>query len=177
MQQAHRRLLQSGPLEDLYVEPESAAAAVVGAPEAPAPAVAHIIGAHTAATRADINKRIGDLCENIFDELPALSKARLRGRADELFHTLAHGPLFPAERVAGGTVVNAVKDDKLNEPRHYTTEFSASDLRPEVLQVLIRTAQRLLNAQTLHQFARTRGEHAAAEIAEGVTTKAFLVAA
>jgi hypothetical protein len=43
-----------------------------------------------------------------------------------------------------------------------------------VVQVLIRTAQRLLNAETVHRFARTRAEHADDELADGVTARLFL---
>jgi hypothetical protein len=136
-------------------------------------AVATAVGATTAATRADINSRIGLACELLFDTLSAPDKARLRGRADELFRRLAHGGLFHPERVADAAV-DAVDTPALNEPRHYTPAFSEEQLRPEVLQVLIRTAQRALNAAVVHQFARTRSERADAEVADGVTTREFL---
>ena len=161
------------PLENLYVDPEAAAAAVVGAPAAPASVVAEAIGRPTRATRAAINETLGVACQKMFDALEVQQKARLRGRADALFQFLAHGPLFPSERVEGGTV-DTVRDDKLNAPQRYEAVVSDADLRPEVVQVLIRTAQRLLNARVVHAFARTRAQRAAAEVAEGVTTRAFL---
>jgi hypothetical protein len=160
------------PLDDLYVNPELAAQAVVGA-AAGAEVAAATVGAATAATRADINFRIGEACENLFDSLSAPDKARLRGRADELFQHLAHGALFQPERVADAAV-DAVETPALNQPRHYAPEFLDEALRPEVLQVLVRTAQRALNAAVVHRFARTRAERADAEIAEGVTTREFL---
>jgi hypothetical protein len=160
------------PLDDLYVNPELAAQAVVGA-AAGAEVAATAVGSATAATRADINFRIGEACENLFDSLSAPDKARLRGRADDLFQHLAHGALFQPERVADAAV-DAVETPALNQPRHYAPEFLDEALRPEVLQVLIRTAQRALNAAVVHRFARTRSERADAEIAEGVTTREFL---
>lgn len=39
---------------------------------------------------------------------------------------------------------------------------------------MIRTAQRALNVLVVHEFARTRGQRAQAEVADGVTTQAFL---
>ena len=160
------------PLDALYVTPELAAHAVVGA-AAGGEVVATAVSAATAATRADINFRIGEACENLFDSLSAPDKARLRGRADDLSQHLAHGALFEPERVADATV-DAVETPALNQPRHYAPEFLDEALRPEVLQVLIRTAQRALNAAVVHRFARTRSERADAEVAEGVTTREFL---
>jgi hypothetical protein len=162
------------PLEALYaVDPEEAAAAVVDA----APAGSHIaaasVGAVTASTRADIHARIGTECEALFDALPTGTKARLRGRADALFKHLATGALFPRERLADAAV-NTVKPSELNEPRSYQPEVDPDELRPAIVQVLIRTAQRLLNAETVHRFARTRSEHAADELADGITARAFL---
>jgi hypothetical protein len=112
-------------------------------------------------------------CEALFDTLTAGTKARLRGRADGLFKHLATGALFPRERLADATV-NTVKPSELNEPRSYQPELDPDELRPAVVQVLIRTAQRLLNAETVHRFARTRAEHAADELAEGITTQSFM---
>jgi hypothetical protein len=165
------------PLDDLYVSPDLAAQAVVapttGGGSIVGAAVGGAVGAATAATRADINNRIGIACELLFDTLTAPENARLRGRADALFQHLAHGALFNPERVAD-TVVEAVDTPALNQPRHYAPALSEEDLRPEVLQVLIRTAQRALNAAVVHRFARTRSERADAEVAEGVTTREFL---
>jgi hypothetical protein len=90
-----------------------------------------------------------------------------------LFKHLAHGPLFPREQLADAAV-NTVKDSELNEPRAYAPVVDAAELRPAVVQVLIRTAQRLLNAETVHRFARTRGERASDELADGVTARDFL---
>jgi hypothetical protein len=161
------------PLEALYtVDPEDAAVAVVD-PSAGSHVTAATVSAATAATRAVIAARIGTECEALFDTLQAASKTRLRGRADDLFKFLAHGPLFPRERLADAAV-NTVKDSELNEPRSYEPVVDAADLRPAVVQVLIRTAQRLLNADTVHRFARTRAEHADNELAEGVTAREFL---
>jgi hypothetical protein len=161
------------PLEALYtVDPENAAVAVVD-PSAGSHVTAATVSAATAATRADIHARIGTECETLFDTLPAASKTRLRGRADDLFKFLAHGALFPRERLADAAV-DTVKDSELNEPRSYEPIVAAADLRPAVVQVLIRTAQRLLNAETVHRFARTRAEHADDELAEGVTARDFL---
>jgi hypothetical protein len=81
--------------------------------------------------------------------------------------------LFPRERLADATV-NTVKDSELNEPRAYEPEFDPDELRPAVVQVLIRTAQRLLNAEVVHRFARTRTEHAADELTDSVTARDFL---
>jgi hypothetical protein len=142
-------------------------------PSAGSHVTAATVSAATAATRADIHARIGIECEALFDTLQAASKTRLRGRADDLFMFLAHGPLFPRERLAD-VDVNTVKDSELNEPRSYEPVVAAADLRPAVVQVLIRTAQRLLNAETVHRYARTRAEHADNELAEGVTTREFL---
>lgn len=160
------------PLDNLYVNPDLAAQAVVGA-AASEEVAATAVGAATAATRADINNRIGEACERVFDSLPAPDKARLRGRADDLFQYLAHGALFQPERVADATV-EAVETPAMNQPRHYAPEFVDEALRPEVLQVLIRTAQRALNAAVVHRFARTRSERADTEVADGVTTREFL---
>jgi hypothetical protein len=160
------------PLDDLYVSPDLAAQAVV-APTTGGGSIVGAVGAATAATRADINNRIGIACEMLFDTLTAPENARLRGRADALFQHLAHGALFNPERVAD-TVVEAVDTPALNQPRHYAAAYSEEELRPEVLQVLIRTAQRALNAAVVHRFARTRSERADAEVAEGVTTREFL---
>ena len=166
------------PLEALYtVDPEDAAVAVVD-PSAGSHVTAATVTAATAATRAEIHARIGTECETLFDTLQAASKTRLRGRADDLFKFLAHGPLFPRERLAAvdstAADVNTVKDSELNDPRSYEPVVAAADLRPAVVQVLIRTAQRLLNAETVHRYARTRAEHADNELAEGVTTREFL---
>ena len=160
------------PLDDLYVTPELAAQAVV-APATGGGSIAAAVGAATAATRAHINDRIGIACELLFDTLTAPGKARLRGRADALFQHLATGALFHPERVADA-VVEAVDTPALNQPRHYAPAYSEEELRPEVLQVLIRTAQRALNAAVVHQFARTRSERADAKVAEGITTREFL---
>jgi hypothetical protein len=160
------------PLDNLYVNPELAAQAVV-APAMGGGSIVGAVGASTAVTRADINDRIGVACELLFDTLSAPEKAKLRGRADALFKHLAHGALFNPERVADA-VVEAVDTPALNEPRHYAPAFSEEELRPEVLQVLIRTTQRALNAAVVHQFARTRSERANAEVADGVTTREFL---
>jgi hypothetical protein len=162
------------PLEALYaVDPEEAAAAVADSSAGTFGIIAATVGAATAATRADIHARIGTECEALFDTLHVGSKARLRGRADELFKHLAHGPLFPRERLADAAV-NTVKDSELNEPRAYAPVVDAAELRPAVVQVLIRTAQRLLNAETVHCFARTRGKRASDELADGVTARDFL---
>jgi hypothetical protein len=160
------------PLADLFVAPDAAAAAVV----APAPAVAvpKHTGSETAAMRASINERIGEECEELFDNLKSTVKAKLRGRADELFQHLARSrALFPRERVADGTV-DTMKHEALNQPARYPREFADDLLRPEVVQALIRTAQRALNVLVVHEFARTRGQRAQAEVADGVTTQAFL---
>jgi hypothetical protein len=161
-------------LDDLYVNPQLAAQAVVASTTGGG-IIVGAVGASTAATRADINDRIGLACELLFDTLGAPEKAKLRGRADALFQHLAHGALFRPERVADA-VVEAVETPALNEPRHYEAVFSEEELRPEVLQVLIRTSQRALNAAVVHQFARTRSERANAEVADGVTTREFLEA-
>jgi hypothetical protein len=154
------------------VDPEDAAVAVVDS-SAGSHVTAATVSAATAATRADIHARIGTECEALFDTLPAALKTRLRGRADDLFKFLARGALFPRERLADAAV-DTVKDSELNEPRSYEPVVAAADLRPAVVQVLIRTAQRLLNADTVHRFARTRAEHADDELAEGVTAREFL---
>ena len=39
---------------------------------------------------------------------------------------------------------------------------------------MIRTGQRALNVLVVHEFARTRGQRAQAEVADGVTTREFL---
>jgi hypothetical protein len=80
--------------------------------------------------------------------------------------------LFPRERLSDAAV-NTVKDSELNEPRSYEPMFDPQELRPAVVQVLIRTAQRLLNAETVHRFARMRAEHATDELADGVTARDF----
>jgi hypothetical protein len=67
-----------------------------------------------------------------------------------------------------------VSDAVLNEPRSYPDRLDAADARPAAVQVLIRTAQRLLNAEVVHRFAKTRSEHASDELAEGVSTRKFL---
>ena len=146
---------------------------MVGAAHTCPSVLAARVGAATAATRADIHARIGIECEALFDGLDAGEKARLRGGADRLFKHLAHGPLFPREALADAAV-NTVKDSELNDPRAYEPEFDPNELRPAVVQVLIRTAQRLLNAETVHRFARTRAEHADDELADGVTARLFL---
>jgi len=137
-------------------------------------AVAAAVGAATAATRADINRRVGEACETMFDKLPTTAKVRLRGRTDDMFHFLAHGSLQRVERLVDASVQTTVSDAVLNEPRSYPGRLDAVDARPAAVQVLIRTAQRLLNAEVVHQFAKTRSEHASDELAEGVSTRKFL---
>jgi hypothetical protein len=160
------------PLADMYVAPDLAAAAVV----APSPATAYPTrtGSETAEMRASINQRIGEECEMLFDNLSSAAKAKLRGRADDLFQHLARSrALFPSERVADGTV-DTMKTEALNEPTRYPREYVDYLLRPEVVQALIRTGQRALNVLVVHEFARTRGQRAQAEVADGVTTREFL---
>jgi hypothetical protein len=161
-------------LGELYAVPtEVAAAAVVGAGVQHA-AVTTAVGAATAASRADINRRVGEACEAMFDELETTAKVRLRGRTDELFHWLAHGSLQRVERLADASVPTTVSDAVLNEPRSYPARLDAADARPAAVQVLIRTTQRLLNSEVVHRFAKTRSEHAADELAEGVSARKFL---
>ena len=106
--------------------------------------------------------------------LKSTVKAKLRGRADELFQHLARSrALFPRERVADGTV-DTMKHEALNQPARYPREFADERLRPEVVQALIRTGQRALNLLVVHEFARTRGQRAQAQVADGVTTQEFL---
>ena len=160
------------PLAEMYVAPDAAAAAVV----APAPVTAFPkqTSSETAEMRAAINERIGKKCETLFDSLTPATKAKLRGKADELFQHLARSrTLFPSERVADGTV-DTMKREALNQPTRYPREYADDRLRPEVVQALIRTGQRALNALVVHEFARTRGQRAQAEVADGVTTKEFL---
>jgi hypothetical protein len=158
------------PLADMYVAPDAAAVAVV----APATAKPAVTNKETGEMRAAINERIGEECEKLFDNLKSTVKAKLRGRADELFQHLARSrALFPRERVADGTV-DTMKHEALNQPARYPREFADERLRPEVVQALIRTAQRALNALVVHDFARTRGQRARAEVADGVSTQAFL---
>ena len=161
-------------LDELYAVPtEVAAAAVVGA-ATQSDAVLAAVGAATAATRADINRRIGEACEKAFDSLPTTAKVRLRGRTDELFHWLAHESLERVERIADASVPTTASAAVLNEPRTYPARLDASEARPAAVQVLIRTAQRLLNSDVVHRFAKTRSERASQELAEGVSTRRFL---
>ena len=156
------------PLADMYVAPDAAAAAVV----APATAKPAVTNKETGQMRAAINERIGEKCEKLFDDLKPAAKAKLRGRADELFQFLARSPtLFSIERVADGTV-DTMK--ALNQPTRYAREYADERLRPEVVQALIRTGQRALNVLVVHEFARTRGQRAQAQVADGVTTQQFL---
>ena len=149
--------------------PDAAAAAVV----APATAKPALTNKETGQMRAAINERIGERCEKLFDDLETAAKAKLRGRADELFVFLAQSrTLFPIERVADGAVVDTMK--ALNEPTRYAREYADERLRPEVVQALIRTGQRALNLLVVHEFARTRGQRAQAQVADGVTTQEFL---
>ena len=161
-------------LDELYAVPTEVAAAAVVGTAAEHGAVAAVVGAATAATRADINRRLGEACEEMFDSLPTVAKVRLRGRTDEMFRWLAHGSLERVERLADAAVPTTVNDAVLNEPRAYPIDLDASETRPAAVQVLVRTAQRVLNAEVVHHFARTRSEHAADELAEGVSTRKFM---
>jgi hypothetical protein len=163
-----------GVLGELYAVPTEVAAAAVVDAGVQHTAVAAAVGAATAATRADINRRVGEACETMFDKLPTTAKVRLRGRTDDMFHFLAHGSLQRVERLVDASVQTTVSDAVLNEPRSYPGRLDAVDARPAAVQVLIRTAQRLLNAEVVHQFAKTRSEHASDELAEGVSTRKFL---
>ena len=155
----------------MYVAPDAAAVAVV----APATAKPALTNKETRQMRAAINERIGEKCEQLFDNLETAAKAKLRGRADELFVFLARSrTLFPTERVADGMVVDTMKAEALNEPTRYAREYADERLRPEVVQALIRTGQRALNLLVVHEFARTRGQRAQAQVADGVTTQEFL---
>ena len=114
--------------------------------------------------RRDLNHRIGDACEALFDGLPASSKLRLRGRAQELFTFLAASQaLFPPLATADGAVAPTPP-----------ARLAPADARPLLVQALIRTAQRALNQAVARRFLRTRGALARAEVAEGVMLGEFL---
>jgi hypothetical protein len=114
--------------------------------------------------RRDINHRIGDACEALFDTLPMSSKSKLRGRAQELFKFLAASQaLFPPLATADGAVAPTPP-----------ARLAPADARPLLVQALIRTAQRALNQAVARQFLRTRGAQRRAEVAEGVTLDDFL---
>jgi hypothetical protein len=128
--------------------------------EAPAPPAQQ----DTLEERRDINQRIGDACEALFDGLPASSKSKLRGRAQQLFqHLAASSALFPPLATADGAVVPTPP-----------ARLAPADARPLLVQALIRTAQRALNHAVTGRFARTRAERARAQVAEGVELGAFL---
>jgi hypothetical protein len=162
-----RRRSSSGSDEDvivgaLYEAGAAAAAAAVRQhdEEAPAPPAQQ----DTLEDRRDINQRIGDSCEAMFDTLPASSKSRLRGCAQELFAFLAASQaLFPPLATADGAVAPT-------QPARLTP----ADTRPLLVQALIRTAQRALNQAVARRFLRTRGALARAEVAEGVALGEFL---
>jgi hypothetical protein len=124
-------------------------------PSAGSHVTAATVSAATAATRADIHARIGSECEALFDTLQAASKTRLRGRADDLFKFLAHGPLFPRERLADADV-NTVKDSGF---RHHGSR--AEPMR-FIRLVLARNAVQV--QQPEGRAARTRGEAGAGTV-------------
>ena len=147
----------------LYEADGAGAAAAVGVSDdgAPAPPQAQ---QETLGDRRDINASIGEGCEAMFDSLPASSKSKLRGRAEQLFQHLASSPtLFPPLRTADGQVVPTPP-----------AQLAPADARPLLVQALIRTAQRDLNHAVARRFVRTRGELARAEVAEGVALGDFL---
>jgi hypothetical protein len=144
----------------LYAAGAPAAAAAAGVSDDEAPPAQQ----DTLEERRDINHRIGDACEALFDSLPASSKSKLRGRAQELFTFLAASQaLFPPLATADGAVAPT-------QPARLTP----ADARPLLVQALIRTAQRALNQAVARQFLRTRGALARAEVAAGVALGDFL---
>jgi hypothetical protein len=162
-----RRRSSSGSDEDVVVgalyeagEAGAAAAAGVSDDEAPSPPAQ----LDTLEERRDINHRIGDACEALFDTLPMSSKSRLRGRAQQLFTFLAASQaLFPPLATADGAVAPTAP-----------ARLGPADARPLLVQALIRTAQRALNQAVVRRFVRTRSALARAEVAEGVALGDFL---
>jgi hypothetical protein len=108
-----------------------AAVAVVSA--ATPDATAARVSEATRVTRADINRRLGEQCEQMFDELPTIAKVRLRGKTEALFRRLAHGPLEHVEVIADTVVPTTPSDTVLNEPRSYPVDLDASEARPAVV--------------------------------------------
>jgi hypothetical protein len=146
----------------LYEAGEAGAAAAAGVSEDEAPSPPAQQG--TLEERRGINERIGEACEEMFDSLPAASKSRLRGRAQDLFqHLAASHTLFPPLQTADGAVVPTPP-----------ARLAPADTRPLLVQALIRTAQRALNHAVTARFARTRAERARAQVAEGVELREFL---
>ena len=125
--------------------------------------------AATHALRADIAERIGDGCQRMFDSLELLQRLRLRGRAQALFEHMA-ASLFPPEVTADNVAVDVVEPAALNQPRRYRGAAGS----PDIVQVLVRTAHRLLNQEVLDAFGRIRETRSTARVAPGVTTEHFL---
>ena len=146
----------------LFEAGAAGAAAAVGvsdddAPEPPAQQ-------DTLDERNKINERIGEACEAMFDSLPAASKSKLRGRAQDLFqHLASSAALFPPIVTADGQATPTPP-----------ARLAPADTRPLLVQALIRTAQRALNHAVARRFVRTRGERARAQVAEGVELGEFL---
>ena len=141
-------------------EAGAAGAAAAVDDEAPAPPAQQ----DTLEDRRDINQRIGEACETMFDSLPAASKSRLRGRAQDLFrHLASSADLFPPFVTADGQVAPSPP-----------ARLAPADARPLLVQALIRTAQRALNQAVARQFVRTRSERAKAQVADGVSLQEFV---
>ena len=142
----------------MYVAgPAAAAAAVVEDAQSPP------VQQTTLDVRRDINERIAEAADGVFDGLSGASKSRLRGRAQAFFdHLAASSRLFPPLETADGTVAPSPP-----------SRLSPADPRPLLVQALIRTAQRALNQAVARQFVRTRSERARAEVAEGLSVQDF----
>jgi hypothetical protein len=125
--------------------------------------------AATRALRTDIAERIGDGCQLMFDSLELLQRLRLRGRAQALFEHMA-ASLFPPEVTADNVVVDVVEPAALNQPRRYRGVVGS----PDIVQVLVRTAHRLLNKEVLDAFGHIRETRSTARVAADVTVENFL---
>jgi hypothetical protein len=159
-----RRRSSSGSDGDAIIgalfEAGAAGAAAAVDDEAPSPPAQQ----DTLEERRDINERIGEACETMFDSLPAASKSRLRGRAQDLFrHLASSADLFPPFVTADGQVAPSPP-----------ARLAPADARPLLVQALIRTAQRALNQAVARQFVRTRSERAKAQVADGVSLQEFV---
>jgi hypothetical protein len=125
--------------------------------------------AATHALRADIAEHVGDGCQLMFDSLELLQRLRLRGRAQALFEYMV-ASLFPPEVTADNVAVDVVEPAALNQPRRYRGVVGS----PDIVQVLVRTAHRLLNKEVLDAFGHIRKTRSTARVAPGVTTESFL---
>ena len=78
--------------------------------------------------------------------------------------------LFSPEVTADNVAVDVAEPVALNQPRRYRGVVGS----PDIVQVLVRTAHRLLNKQVLDAFGHIRETRSTTRVAPNVTVENFL---